>query len=85
VRSRDHDSDPFSLECSGPQSSNETNTGQDRVENIAMAVSTFLKMCRIVSRVVAVDIDGGMEDAEGQWLTLSCGTITRLAEFLTNS
>jgi hypothetical protein len=39
VGSCDHDSDPFSLECSRSKSSNKTNTGQDRIENVAAVVS----------------------------------------------
>jgi hypothetical protein len=43
VRGCDHDSNPFSLECPGSKSSDETNAGQDRVENLAMTVSQVLE------------------------------------------
>ena len=39
VRRRDHDTDPFSLEGARAKGGNETNAGEDRVENVAAAVS----------------------------------------------
>ena len=40
MRRCDHHSDPFSLERSRSESRNETNTGQDRVENICFCPET---------------------------------------------
>jgi hypothetical protein len=42
VRCCDHDTDPFSLQGARAKGSNETNAGEDRVENITASVSYIL-------------------------------------------
>jgi hypothetical protein len=39
VRRRDHNADVFAVQLARPQSCNETNAGQDRIEDIAAAIS----------------------------------------------
>jgi hypothetical protein len=42
VRRCDHDTDPFSLQGARTKGSNETNAGEDRVEDITASVSCIL-------------------------------------------
>jgi hypothetical protein len=46
VRCRDHNADVFAVQLARPQSCNEADSGQDRVENIAAAVSCGLLRSR---------------------------------------
>lgn len=42
VRSCDHDTDPFPLECPRSKSCDETDAGKDGIENIATTISEIL-------------------------------------------